>query len=805
MRRAICEGLNVIEMGAGSVAAAIAGTMFADNGARVVKVEPPGGDRLRSAHPSAFLVWNRGKESLVADLRTTEGRATLLDLATNADVVLDGFAPGRADGWDIGWDALSAINPGLVYCSITGFGSTGAYSKIKAYDATVMAKAGVMQLGMFGYRNGPIMFSALLASAGAGHLATASVCAALTARLTIGRGQHVEATMVQGLTALDYFSTMGTQLAARSGMSSEETKSAAMQFVAASRYSMVMPTEDGRWIATTQMLPHQARALSRACGLEHTHDDPRFTKQPQFGSAEDAEAWENLIWEAMKQRPYEYWEKAFLAEADIAFELCRFSEEGLDHPQIKHNGEATVIADPELGPVEQVGPVAQFSETPSQLEQSAPRLGDNAGPFAARSPLTSTGVQRPHALSGTTIVEMGYFYAMPYGVTITGALGARVIKIEPATGDPMRTSFGAPESGAAKTMEGKESIAIDLQKPEGQEIAKKIAASADVFVNGFRTGVAEKMGLDYDTLKGLNPRLAYVHATGYGTSGPRSAGPIYAQVAQAVAGSINRYGGRWMDPEFCNDMSVLEAQLIVLPRIRGVVDGDSNAALAVASTLGLTIYDQANSGSGQFVATTMIGGNAWTYADDFIRYDGKPALPQVDEESHGIHALYRLYKVADGWIFLAAPLQKEWERLVAELGLAELAADPRFGTPPDRLANDEALIAVLTQHLADSSADDLEARLTAAGVSCVRAFDGSHSMFTISDPVLRETGLTAEVDHPKFGPIIRHGLPAQFSETPGRLAPGCLIGQHTEVILTELGYSGEEIEALVRDQVVFTQ
>jgi crotonobetainyl-CoA:carnitine CoA-transferase CaiB-like acyl-CoA transferase len=668
-----------------------------------------------------------------------------------------------------------------------------------------MAKAGVMQLGLFGYRNGPIMFSALLASAGAGHLATAAVCAALTARLTTGRGQHVEATMVQGLTALDYFSTMGTQLAARSGMSSEESKSAAMQFVAASRYSMMMPTEDGRWIATTQMLPHQARALSRACGLEHTHDDPRFTKQPQFGSAEDAEAWENLIWEAMKQRPYEYWEKAFLAEPDIAFELCRFSEEGLDHPQIRHNGEATVIVDPELGPVEQVGPIAQFSETPSQLERSAPRLGDNAGPFAARSPLTSTAAHLPHALAGTTIVEMGYFYAMPYGVTITGALGARVIKMEPSSGDPMRTSFGAAESGAAKTTEGKESIAIDLQKPEGREVARKIAASADVFVNGFRTGVAEKMGLDYDTLKALNPRLAYVHATGYGTSGPHSARPIYAQVAQAVAGSINRYGGRWMDPEFCNDMSVLEAQLIVLPRIRGVVDGDSNAALAVASTLGLTIYDQAKSGSGQFAATTMIGGNAWTYADDFIRYDGKPALSQVDDESHGIHALYRLYKVADGWIFLAAPLQKEWERLVAELQLTELAADPRFDTPRDRLANDEALIAALTQHLAGSSADELEARLTAVGVSCVRAFDGSHSMFTISDPVMRETGLTAEVDHPKFGPIIRHGLPAQFSETPGRLAPGCLIGQHTEVILTELGYTGDEIEALVRDQVVFTQ
>jgi crotonobetainyl-CoA:carnitine CoA-transferase CaiB-like acyl-CoA transferase len=804
VQRGICDGLNVLEMGAGSVAAAIAGTMFADNAARVIKIEPPEGDRLRTLHPSAFLAWNRGKESAVADLRTDEGRAAFRELAANADVVLDGFAPGRADGWGIGWEALRAINPGLVYCSITGFGTTGPYSRIRAYDAAVMAKAGVLQLGLFAYRSGPIMFSALLASVGAGHMATAAVCAALTARTQTGTGQYVEATMVQGLNPLDYFNTMGTQLAARSGMSSEETRNAAMKFVAASRYSMIMPTKDGRWVATTQMLPHQARALSRACGLEHTFDDPVYGKQPQFASAEDAEAWENLIWEAMKQQPYEYWEKAFLAEPDIAFELCRFSEEGLDHPQIRHNSEVATIDDPDVGSVELVGPVAQFSELPAQIARSAPRPGQNAGPFAARAPLAPSGAQLPHALSGCTIVEMGYFYAMPYGVTMTGALGARVIKIEPKAGDPMRTSFGAPDSGAAKTMEGKESISLDLQTAEGQEIARKLAASATVFVNGFRTGVAEKMGLDYESLRQLNPDIVYVHATGYGTSGPRSSRPIYAQVAQAVAGSINRYGGRWMDPNFAIDMSVLEAQLIVLPRVRGVVDGDSNAALAVASTLGLAIYDRANRGTGQFAATTMIGGNAWAYADDFIRYAGKPALPLVDEDGHGLNALYRLYKVADGWVFLGAPLQTEWDRLVGELGLAELTDDPRFTTPADRLANDDALTTALTARLAAESADALETRLTAAGVCCVRAYDGNHSMFTINDPVMRETGLTAEVEHPRFGHIVRHGLLAKLSDTPGRLAAGCLNGQHTEAILAELGYSSERIQQLLADGVAFT-
>ena len=147
-----------------------------------------------------------------------------------------------------------------------------------------------------------------------------------------------------------------------------------------------------------------------------------------------------------------------------------------------------------------------------------------------------------------------------------------------------------------------------------------------MFVNGFRSGVAERMGLDYATLKKLNPRLVYVHAAGYGVDGPFAHRPIYAQVAQAVAGSIGRYGGRWLDPEFTKSLSWIEAQIVVLPRLRGIVDGDSNAALVVLSSILLALYDQRRTGTGQFVSTTMIGGNALAYADDFVRYEGKPVL-----------------------------------------------------------------------------------------------------------------------------------------------------------------------------------
>ena len=108
---AICAGLNVVEMGAGSIASSMAGMVFADAGARVIKVEPPEGDGLRELVPSGFLVWNRGKESLVADLRTSEGQQQVRDLAAAADVVIEAFSPGTTDGWGVGADALCAANP----------------------------------------------------------------------------------------------------------------------------------------------------------------------------------------------------------------------------------------------------------------------------------------------------------------------------------------------------------------------------------------------------------------------------------------------------------------------------------------------------------------------------------------------------------------------------------------------------------------------------------------------------------------------------------------------------------------------
>jgi crotonobetainyl-CoA:carnitine CoA-transferase CaiB-like acyl-CoA transferase len=588
------------------------------------------------------------------------------------------------------------------------------------------------------------------------------------------------------------------QLTARKG---EAPMLDAREQLAASRYGVLVCSKDGRFIQTSTLLPHQGKALTVAAGRADVLADPRFQKLPMFASGEDAQAWEDLLWEAFREHDLDHWLPILEVSPDIAFEVSRTSEEGLDHAQIVHNGDAITVDDPVYGPVRQVGPIGHFSATPCTVTRSAPALGENNGPFIAYEPGSAAGTAPEHPFAGVTIVEFGCFYAMPYGLAMMAALGARVIKIEDAKGDPHRTSFGA-EVATAKTTPGKESISIDLSTPQGREIAQRLVAHADVFVTGFRSGVAERLGLGYDELRGINPRLLYVHAGGYGTDGPYAHRALYAQAAQAVAGSFGRQVGYWSAPERNLDMSVIELQVVVAPRLNQVVDGDSNAALTVLAAIALGVFHQRRTGEGQFLSTSMISGNAWAYSDDFCRYEGKPQVPVCDSEYHGINALYRVYPTSQGWVCLAVTTEREWCDLVDAMCL-DVATDSRFATSSARSTNDADLAKILEARFATKSAGEWESLLTERDVGCVEVFMGGQPAFTSTDPVLRETGLTIEVDHPAFGSLVRAAPPVSFSETPARVAPPCVRGQHNHAILRELGYTEDDITAFEKNAVLF--
>jgi len=789
----ICAGLTVIELGSGSPAGSIAGMVLADAGARVIKIEPPTGDALRERMPSGFLVWNRGKESFVADLTTPEGRQAVQDLAAGADVLIDALPVDRADDYGVGYAVLSARNPALVHLDITPFGHHGPYQHIKGHDSLVAAKAGLWQRGAYGHRDGPIMYPVAWGSFGAAMQGVAGVLAALMVRDTTGRGQRVDATIWAGLDPLDYFVSAVVQLMKKRG---EKPSGDARSATSASRYGILAATRDGRFIQTSTMLPHQGWALCEVAGITDALQDARFANLPSFANAEIAQEFEDLVLEAFREQDLDHWLPKLMASPDVAFEVAATCEEGLDHPQIVHNGDVIQVDDPVHGPVREIGPLTHFSDTPMVVRRSAPAL-DAHGPLPTEPPpLVANGPAPEHALAGLTIVEMGSFYAMPYGVTMAAALGARVIKLEDAAGDPHRRSFG-PEVASFKTTAGKESVSVDLRSPEGQEVAHRLIKDADIFVNGYRSGVAERLGLGWDELHELNPRLMYLHAAGYGSDGPYASRALYAQAAQAVAGSFGRQVGYWSDPERNLGMSVIELQAVVLPRLAQVVDGDSNAALVVLAAIVLAAYRQRRTGVGQFVRTSMIAGNAMAYSDDFCSYDGKPAAAITDDDYWGVNALDRLYEAAeDTYVCVAVYNDRDFALFADLLGAPGLAEDSRFGTRAARAEHDADLVAALTPLLSAQPADHWERRAIEAGVGCVAVTTAGQAVTTSFDPGLRESGLTVAVQHPKFGELVQAAVPVGFSETPGRIGPASGRGEHNHAVLLELGYTEDQIEQL---------
>jgi crotonobetainyl-CoA:carnitine CoA-transferase CaiB-like acyl-CoA transferase len=794
----ICTGLNVIEMGAGSIAASMAGMVLADAGARVMKIEPPEGDRLRTALPSGFLVWNRGKESLVTDLRTPAGQEALRSLAGNADVIIEGFSPGTTKKWGVDAAALCAASPRLIHCAITGFGTTGPYAGLKGYDPLVCAKAGLFARGGYGHREGAIFYPVNWGSFGAAMESVAGILAAVLVRDQCGTGQRIDATMLSGIEPIEYFVSVISQLSAKQG---EKPATDVRSGAPGTRYNVLVATRDGRFIQTSTMLPHQAKALSTVAGVEHTLADRRFATQPVFASAEDAQAWEDLLVTAFRSHDLDYWMPRLEASPDVAFELARTSEEGLDHPQIVHNGDVVTVSDPQHGPVRQIGPIGHFADSPCQIDKSAPPLGANQGPFAAPAALPGRAPVPAHPLSGVTIAEFGCYYATPYGLAMAAALGARVIKIEDRSGDPHRMAFG-PEVATLKTTRGKESISLDLRSAEGQAVARRIVGEADVFVTGFRSGVAEKRGLGYDELAAINPRLVYVHAAGYGTDGPYAERALYAGAAQAVAGSFGRQVGYWTQAELNLGMTVPELQAVVTPRLSQIVDGDSNAALALLVTVVLAVVRQRRTGHGQFVRTSMISGNAWCYTDDFCSYDGKAPVPVCDDDYTGLSALERVYPAAQGWICLVVRTEKEWQALTDAIGLPELAADPRFATAVSRRSYDSELTGILGARFAGRPSAEWEELLSHADVGCVDAGLQGFAASIAFDHGLRAAGFTTEIEHPRFGPMVVWAPHLRFSGTPSRPGRPCERGEHNRLILAELGYSAAEIDELETSGIV---
>ncbi len=573
---------------------------------------------------------------------------------------------------------------------------------------------------------------------------------------------------------------------------------------------LVAQTKDGHWLQFAQNRPHLFEAHLRSLGLDWMLTDPKWQGIPMLEDESlRAELFERML-SGVRERTLAEWQEMFDNDRNVYAEVYRQVTEVLDHPQLVHDEAVVELEDPVRGMVRQPGPQFGMSRTPGVLRGAAPLLDDGA----AISWLTGPGERdagepgRRPALEGLTILELAVQYAAPYATTLLADLGARVIKVEQLEGDSIRRQRPQfPEVGGGKPLQGKESVAVDIHTPEGQEILSKLVARADAILNGYRAGVAERGGFDYETLRRINPDIVYINATGYGLDGPcadrASFAPSFSAAGAVVAAQLGGLA-RFEDPTMEFDEIGVRSLVLRAAGSSSYANTDGVGALGAATALLLALLAKARGAGGQRVVSSMLLSTIHAMVDHIVG----PSVTSAEgmapgPEMRGPNALYRIYDASDGWVFLAAPCPDEWEGLVTALSpYVDLTEDSRFAMAADRRANDDALVDVLAELFLRRSKDEWQADLTAKDVSCVAVLTDPPEALLMSDEIGRVSRYIVDVTHPIFDVHPRLAPVVEFSRSSTTPKGGDLCGNATDAVLQELGYSEDQIAALRSKNVI---
>ena len=392
------------------------------------------------------------------------------------------------------------------------------------------------------------------------------------------------------------------------------------------------------------------------------------------------------------------------------------------------------------------------------------------------------------ALEGVKVVELAQIMAGPTCGMLLADMGADVIKVEKLPGGDDTRSYSEPqvkgESAAFMILNrGKRGIAVNLKTAGGLEVVKRLLADADVVTENYRKGTLEKLGLGYEVLKELNPRLVYCAISGYGRTGPYADKGGFDLIAQGFSGLMSVTGEPGGPPVKS-----------------GTPVADINAGIFAALGIVSALLARARTGRGQMVETSLMeAGIQQTYWQAAI-YFATGVNPGPSGSAHILTAPYQAFPTADGWINLGGANQSNWERIVKAIGMPELAADARFRTNTDRMRNLAALTPLLGDALKKRPSAHWIAEFEAAGVP-VGPVNRIGDM--LADPQVKARDMVVETEHPKAGRVKGIGHPIKFTDTPGEMTrPAPLLGQHTREVLGDLGYSSAEIEALERDGAV---
>lgn len=386
-------------------------------------------------------------------------------------------------------------------------------------------------------------------------------------------------------------------------------------------------------------------------------------------------------------------------------------------------------------------------------------------------------------LTGIRVIDASQMYAAPGLGMYLADFGADVVKVEPPGGDTSRGMHTAPGlEGLSKPFlhlnRNKRSISLDIRKPEGRDVLLRMIKTADVFITNLRPGVAERLGIGYDTLEKLNPRLIYVSLTAWGTAGPRRQRPGYDLLIQARAG--------FLDARRYPDGSPVSPALMA---------ADPSVPLLLAYGVMMALYDRIRSGRGQKVESSLFAATIAMQNHTLVRLERDPSLPSTGNKATHI------CRGSDGKYLLVILISnEEWGRFCHALGLDRYASDPRFNSYMGRAENHESITAMLRSIFETRPRDHWTRLLADQDVPC-EPIVSRDELF--ADAQARDNAYLVDIDDPHAGRMTTMGLPLRLSRTPGELRrPAPLLGEQSDEILRELGFTPQEIERLRQAKVV---
>ncbi len=772
------SGVRVLAF-TGGMPGALATMLLADYGAEVILVERDADGLLRRT--GGHSLWHRGKSSIGLDLHDDADRLQAVELAAGADVVIEDRRPGHLARYGLGYDAVSASNPAVVYTSISGYGQDGRDRDRNGWDAAVAANLGVVN-EWGGTREGPIFLGHPALDYSTAMLAVIGTLAAVRARVRTGIGDHVDVSLRDGALAL-YPMNWWTEASAEASID-QKSGSGDLRFGHKRLLLRVYECADGTLI---QIHTGAAGAFDRAMEVFGLGDEvSKMQGDVQMSSLltdRDLEIMEERLPGILRGKTRAEWLE-LLWSNEIAALPVGEPGEALDDDQVRHAGIVATLDDPALGEIEVVGPTILMSDTPGAISGPAPRFDEQgatirAGGWRSRGlPAGGSDDELEHPLDGIRIVDFATFFAAPYGARLLSDLGADVVKVEGIHGDPMRPLVEIFE-GANR---GKRGTSVNLKSDEAREVVERLVKGSDVVLHNLRPGVAERLGIDQATLRAIEPDLIYQHSPGYGSSGPKSQLQSFSPLLSGFVGIFAIGAGEGNRPHatFGNE--------------------DYYNGLLGACACMLAIVHRERTGRGQYVETPQLHSSVFT-TSEYYKAGGeyRSVIPRVGPELYGWSAGYRLYQCLVGWICVTCVDDAQVHRLATSVlpedRLAELGPDDMTATAGET----SSLATALSYHFVERTAEDWVTALCDVDVPAELVRDESWlPEQSFHERELIDAGRVIAVDHAEAGSVRMIGdvvHPTRLGTARKGPAPGH--GEHTAEVFAAIGFDEPQTAAMV--------